>query len=160
MIYRIRQFINGINAKIYKEDKTFIEKYLDSNEQELFYKLRVSEQRHSLNVSYGCYKEMSDNTTLIKAALLHDIGKIDSNLSIINKSLVVVFMALSIKDSYLPTFLRQAINYKLNHGQLGYELLKNIVFDEKVLMLIKYHHYPEKYMTPEMQILVTHDNLN
>ncbi|QUH25778.1 HD domain-containing protein [Serpentinicella alkaliphila] len=160
MIYRIRQFINGINAKIYNEDKIFIEKYLNNKEQELFYKLRLSEQRHSLNVAYGCNKEMSANSTLIKAALLHDIGKISSNLSIINKSLVVISIALKIKDSYLPIFLRQALNYKLNHGHLGYELLKNLVSDEKMLMLIKHHHYPDDYMIPEMQVLIKYDDLN
>lgn len=160
MIYRIRQFINGINAKIYNEDRIFIENYLNDKEQELFYKLRLSEQRHSLNVAYGCHKEMPDNTTLIKAALLHDIGKIGSNLSIINKSLAVISIALKIEDSYLPTFLRQALHYKLNHGQLGYELLNHIVSNEKILMLIKHHHCPENFMIPEMKVLVTHDDLN
>jgi len=159
MLYRIRQFFHGINATISSDDTNFINSYLTNEEQDLFYKLRISEQRHCLNVANGCKKDIPNKTWFIKAALLHDIGKIGSNLTLINKSFVVIAMALNLKENNMPSFLREALYYKQNHAKLGYNLLKNIVTDERVLCIIKNHHTPKDCQMPEIRTLVYFDDL-
>ncbi|WDU82896.1 HD domain-containing protein [Caloramator sp. Dgby_cultured_2] len=94
MLYRVKQFLRAITAKLTEDDYRFINFYLNERERQLFYSLSKSEQYHSINVARcvletsikeGCY-----DIILIKAALLHDIGKIDSGLNPITKSIMVI----------------------------------------------------------------------
>lgn len=135
MIYRVKQFFQGLFATINEEDKTFINQYLNEKERDFFFKLRLSEQYHSLKVSYGCLKEDPSNVSLIRAGLLHDIGKLGSNLHLINKSLVVLVIKFKIDTKRLPLFLQKAIHYKKNHAELGYRLLLEGSKNEKGLWL-------------------------
>ncbi|MDR5658528.1 HD domain-containing protein [Serpentinicella sp. ANB-PHB4] len=158
MFYRIRQFLLGLTAKMTENDHIFIDKFLNSKEKELFYRLRSSEQKHSVNVAYGCFKELNNNT-LTRAALLHDIGKVKSNLTLVNKALVVLSMKFNINSKILPSFLRQALYFKAHHPEIGFEILNEFIEDEKMLSLVRYHHNPEKYKTLEMDVLIKYDNL-
>ncbi|SET16105.1 HDIG domain-containing protein [Natronincola peptidivorans] len=158
MLYRVKQFFQGLTAKIYDKDIAFIKEYLSPQEQELFFQLRKSEQRHSLNVAYGCYSEAPENTSLIKAALLHDIGKIGSNLTLINKSFVVIAKNLNLKENMTPAFLNKALYYKNHHGELGYEMLLKLGLEEKILLLVKNHHNTDFHTMEEMKILQYYDD--
>lgn len=100
MIQRVKQFYMAITCKITDEDKKFIEAYLNKNEQELFYRLSVSEQSHCVRVAkdiknyiYNKTNDLKYNLTkeeLIKVALLHDIGKTNCNLNVFEKSIMVL----------------------------------------------------------------------
>lgn len=158
MIYRVKQFIQGLLARITNKDKAFINRYLSEQEQEIFFSLRKSEQYHSLKVAYACYKCMPENKSLVRVALLHDIGKIGSNLNLINKSLVVMSIKFKIDYQKLPKFLQKAIDYKENHPQIGYQLLKAYPIADCELSLIKNHHNFFKNQTEEMKILQYYDN--
>ncbi|WP_026478752.1 HD domain-containing protein [Alkaliphilus transvaalensis] len=159
MLYRVKQFINGLTAKVTDKDLEFINQQLTPQEKNLFLKLRVSEQYHSLNVAYGCQSEAPTNNKLIKAALLHDVGKVDTNLTIINKSFVVLAKKLKIKKSLLPSFLQKSLEYQLTHPQRGYELLKPLKTEEDILYFVLNHHdYSIENL--EMKILQKYDNLN
>lgn len=159
MIYRIRQFFQGIFAKIDKKDMDLLNEYLSKEEKDLFLQLSISEQRHCLNVAYGCIFELPNNKLLVRAAILHDVGKIRSNLSLINKALIVIALGLNVNDKYLPNFLKQALHFKLNHPEIAYEILTEIITDNQLLMLVKNHHTPEKFQTQEMDLLIHFDNM-
>ena len=159
MIKRIKQFYRAISASITDKDILFINNYLNPKENELFFKLRVSEQYHSLQVAYGCHSSKPNNTTLIKAALLHDIGKLGSNLTTINKSLVVIVKRLGVEEKWLPVFLRKALNYQLQHPKHGYYLLKEIQCREEILQLVKNHHQ-EGYQEDDINLLRYYDEEN
>ncbi|WP_070000086.1 HD domain-containing protein [Cellulosilyticum sp. I15G10I2] len=158
MIYRIKQFFQGLAANINEQDKVFINNYLNEKEQRLFFQLRLSEQYHSLKVAYGCFKCLPQSRSLIRSALLHDIGKVGSNLNLINKSLVVLAKKLNIKHQLLPEFLQRAMYYKKEHPVIGYRLLLAYDLDPRELLLIKDHHHFKKEQTIEMQILQCYDN--
>ncbi|WP_129597853.1 HD domain-containing protein [Anaerophilus nitritogenes] len=159
MIYRIRQFIQGLLAKITKEDIKFIEKYLNKEEIELFKKLRVSEQYHSLYVAYGCKSKFADDITLIRAALLHDIGKIESNLTLINKSIVVICIKLHFKKDILPKFIQKSLYYKNHHPQIGYNILFNMNIEDDVLYLVKNHHNEYCISSKALETLKYYDDM-
>ena len=65
MIKRIRQFWRAIKAKLTVEDKVFIDKYLNDEEQKLFFAMRVYDQRHVLNVAYTAQKIIEQNQSLM-----------------------------------------------------------------------------------------------
>ncbi|MCC5909967.1 MAG: HD domain-containing protein [Clostridiaceae bacterium] len=159
MLYRIQQFYQGLSAKVTTEDIAFIREHLTPEEHQLFFQLRISEQRHSLNVAYGCRKEAPHNTVLIKAALLHDIGKVGSNLTLINKSFVVLIKKFQLKNHMLPSFLKEAIYFKNNHAEIGYTMLLPLNLDPKILFLVKNHHNNNTDNIEDMKILQKYDNI-
>ncbi|SDK07905.1 HD domain-containing protein [Natronincola ferrireducens] len=158
MFYRGKQFFQGLTAKIHERDLDFIEIYLSPEEKELFSQLRKSEQRHSLNVAYGCQEKVPHDRELIQAALLHDIGKIGSNLTLMNKSFVVLAQALKLPHQVLPSFLKKAMYFKNYHAELGYRLLNNLPLSEKVLFLVRNHHKKNDNSIKEMTILQCYDD--
>lgn len=158
MIYRVKQFFQGLFANISKEDRAFINKYLNQDEQVLFFKLRLNEQYHSLKVAYGCCGCEPNNRSLIRAALLHDVGKLGSNLNLINKSLVVLLTKFHLEEGKLPSFLKKAVYFKKHHPELGYKMLLSYEIDTHELELIRQHHEPHKETDQEMRILQYYDN--
>lgn len=158
MIYRVKQFFQGLSAHIKEGDRCFIAKYLNQEEQALFYQLRRNEQYHSLKVAYGCFGAKPKNRRLIRAALLHDIGKLGSNLNLINKSLVVLAEGVRLKSERLPKFLQRAMYYKKQHPDLGCRLLQPYKLDAYEYLLIKNHHLPSAEEPPGIRVLQYYDN--
>lgn len=143
-LYRIKQFYWSITSKIDLSDNKFIDKYLNTREKELFKKLSVYEQKHCVNVARDVVKACENsgirNELLIKAALLHDIGKIYKKLNPIEKSIIVILD--NIFKGKLKKFKSlKKIDVYYNHGDKGYNILKDIGgYDERLLYLVKNHH--------------------
>ena len=112
MIHRIKQFWSGITARIYEEDSLFVRTYLNKEEENLFWQMNISTQRHSLNVAYRALKNAEnyldvDTETLVKGALLHDVGKCQFG-SVWWKSFVVLMKKI------FPTFTQRIVYSKDN----------------------------------------------
>lgn len=140
-MYRIRQFIWALFAKFTKEDEEFVNAYLNEYEQQLFNKLKESEKVHSVKVAKEVIKRSVDedlyDIRLIKAALLHDIGKIDGGLNIINKSVITILNKVCpniLKKLYKIKFIR--VYYE--HPEIAVTYLED--YDEYMRFLIKNHH--------------------
>ncbi|MBD8047006.1 HD domain-containing protein, partial [Clostridium faecium] len=107
-IYRVKQFFKAITAKITEEDIEFFNRYLKPFEIELFNKLKVYDKKHCINVAKDIFEETKrislndyDTNTLIKAGLLHDIGKVYRSLNPIEKSIVVILNFITGFNIYL-----------------------------------------------------------
>lgn len=159
-LYRIKQFYWAVTSKINSEDITFINSYLDKNEKNIFNKLSSYEQKHSINVAKDVMQISKGNENLIKAALLHDIGKIYKRLNPIEKSLIVILNKISKgKLKKFSNFKKIDIYY--NHAEKGYNLLKSYKkYDEKFLYLIKNHHNDKITGNKELDILKKCDSMN
>lgn len=141
--YRIKQFFWSITAKISIEELSYVKKYLNTKEYELFLRLSVQDQKHSVKVAMDVEKECTrlniDGKELIKTALLHDIGKVYKKLNVIDKSMLVL------ADKFTSGRIRNITSSKkidvyYNHGNIGFEILKNYGLSERSLYLIKNHH--------------------
>ncbi len=161
--YRIKQFFWAINSKLNDEDIVFINKNLTKKELNLFYKLSRHEQKHCINVSYDvmevCKKENLNTKILVKASLLHDIGKIYKKITIMDKSIIVIADILS------KGYIKKLNNFKkiqvyYNHGEIGYKMLNRYNYDDKILYLIKNHHNYEIKDDRELNILKICDDRN
>lgn len=163
VMYRVKQFYLAVTSKIEEEDKKFIDLYLDKNELELFNKLPIYEQTHSLrtakSVKEECLKFNLDDNKLIKAALLHDIGKIQNNLNIMDKSIIVLLDKITKGKAKKLSSIKKIDTY-YNHGEKGYNTLKNYISDKKILKLVKEHHNASIVDDKELQILRECDNKN
>ncbi|MCY6485845.1 HDIG domain-containing protein [Clostridium aestuarii] len=157
LIYRIKQFYWALNSKINVQDKQFLKMYLSEEEINIFSKLAVDEQKHSIRTAKAVeniYLQHNINKKymLIKAALLHDIGKIDSELNYIYKALIVLL------DKCSRRKIKQFMNIKVvdcyyNHGEKGYFILKKHGYDERFLYLVKNHHNNDIIGDKELDIL-------
>jgi putative nucleotidyltransferase with HDIG domain len=154
MVYRVRQFIWAICAKLTEADYVFIDEYLNSRERALFMSLPKFEQAHSLNVARDVLEEAQKKNLydelLIKAALLHDIGKINKGLNIYIKSILVIM------DKLFPEFLKRftwnkQVNAYYNHPEMAMELLEGE--DGYIKYLIKNHHNYDVKEDEKLKIL-------
>ena len=183
MWQRIIQFWRAINAKIKFEDKVFIQKHLNEQEQDLFFAMRIYDQRHVLNVAYTAQKIIKtehildiDKTLLIKACLLHDIGRKAQDVCLFDKVINVLLAKFlpqkskqwsekaQILQSVFPRSFWQRRRFAMfvyyNHAQLGAKKLETIGLVE-IANIIKYHHSPfNDNMKKELQILCRADSLN
>ena len=172
MLYRLKQFLHALFPKISEDDLLFVDCILDPKEVELFKKLPVHEQQHSIAVGKDCMK-FNGSEELLKAALLHDIGKIESNLNIINKSVVVLLSPFRMHKKRMPRFIREAFYYKECHPFIGANLLKNVYIErnqegffsltpsqERIIELIEAHHHGNDSRDNELQLLKKSDANN
>lgn len=161
--YRVKQFYWSINSKIEEKDREFINKHLNKNELTLFYKLSKSEQKHSVKVAYDvekiCKQKSIDSRLLIKAALLHDIGKTIRKLNIIDKSVMVIIDNIT-NGSVRKLSNIEKVNVYYNHGKLGSDILKQYSYDNNFLYLIENHHNFKVKGNKELEILRNCDNKN
>lgn len=147
MIYRIKQFMWAISCSFKEIDYSYVSKFLNNEEIELFYKLKNSEKHHCIRVCTDCLniKENKtidiDENILGKLGLLHDIGKTQHKLSLVEKLVLVILHKITKgKLKKLDNFERVNIYY--NHGIKGREILEksNNEYSKKFLAAVEYHH--------------------
>ncbi len=76
MFYRVNQFAKALFAwPLTPDEISLVRDVLSQPEMDLFMRLSVSERKHSLGVYQNLVAEGERNPALLKAALLHDVGK-------------------------------------------------------------------------------------
>ncbi|GAA0182640.1 HD domain-containing protein [Clostridium sediminicola] len=164
MIYRIKQFIWALSAHITQSDEEFLKEYLNKNEINLFNKMSIMDKKHSINTARDvkkiCMNKQINSIMLIRVALLHDIGKSEYKLNVIEKSIVVILNKFS-KGKIKKYSNIKCIDIYYNHASIGYEMLKQFNYSELFLFLIKNHHNSDIISNKEeLQILQNCDNKN
>ncbi|MFA6942072.1 MAG: HDIG domain-containing metalloprotein [Clostridiaceae bacterium] len=139
MIKRIRQFLIYLFSSLSCQDIEYIDKKLDNNIKYVFLKLSKYEKKHSILVAQAVEKEFKNDPDLVVAALLHDIGKTKYHINITQKSLLVVLDHLT-KGKLKKITINKSINIFYNHGQIGYDILKNSGYNNRILFIVKNHH--------------------
>ncbi|HAR63029.1 MAG: hypothetical protein DKM50_01505 [Candidatus Margulisiibacteriota bacterium] len=173
MKHEIVQFYSAAKAKITADDEMFIRKHLSHQEQIIFYRQRIADQRHALDTAYKTEKEIEhsdwvNEKRILKTALLHDIGKAAVFMPLWVRPLVVI------SKKFMPSFLgylaekgskpeaRLAYRYFYTyvfHPEIGAKMLKEIGVEREVLTLISLHHEPPSPSEPkELPILRRADN--
>ncbi|AIY79111.1 HD domain-containing protein [Clostridium botulinum] len=145
MLYRVKQFMLGILSYFKNDNIDFINKYLNKKEKDLFMKLSKPDRLHSFKVCkeailMGKDYDTVDEFKIAKCALLHDIGKIEISLNIIEKGVVVIINKVT-KGNFLKYNKYSRMTKYYNHPAIGKRLLEGISFeDEEILYCIENHH--------------------
>ncbi|WP_304066769.1 HD domain-containing protein [Megamonas hypermegale] len=175
---RVIQFWRAINAHLSGSDFDFINIYLNKKEQNLFFAMRLYDQRHVLNVAYTARRLTQKDSAnineklLMKACLLHDVGRTAKDIFLFDKVFAVLL------DKYLPKTAHKLAKYNnsrnrsfwkkrrhalfiyYHHAAIGAEKLQKIKLYD-IAEIIKYHHAPPKYGDcRELIILRKADSLN
>jgi len=174
MINRIRQVFSALTASVTAADREFVEMNLSKQEQQLFWKMNLPDQRHALNVAYTALDmakcKQLNITVLTKCALLHDVGKVKGDVSTLDKIITVLAHKLAPhwakewgrrgRGSRL-TNLRHAFYTYFNHPDLSADLLRMIGVSPVIIDIVSKHHKaPEESDPPELVILKAADDLH
>lgn len=163
-LYRVKQFVWAIKSLSEDIDNKYVNKFLNKEERKLFNKLRKSDKQHCIRVSKDALslsKERKINSNRVaKAALLHDIGKGEYGLNIVQKSILVILHKVS--KGELKRFNNfKAVDTYYNHAEKGADLLKRFnVYDKEFLDTIRYHHDKNIRDSKLLDIIRESDNRN
>ena len=133
ILKRVRQFYRALTAEISFEDEKYLMTHLNQKEIDLFYKMGLIDQFHSLQVAYTIErliiedKQGINKEFLIRCALLHDIGKINVKTSVWDKVFAVLV------TTFLPRLAdelelkgNRSIYIYRNHAELGGQKLQQM----------------------------------
>jgi putative nucleotidyltransferase with HDIG domain len=173
MLQRVRQFIAAVTARIGAADRSFVAEYLSRQEERLFWRMNLPDQRHALNVAYTALtlsegKRGINRVVLLKSALLHDVGKVKGDISIVDKIITVL------ADTMVPAWgerwgrygkggrldnLRHAFYIYFHHPERSAAMLREIGVQAEIIAVIARHHKaPAEDDPPELMILRKADN--
>ncbi len=173
MIKRIVQFYHAVTAELTDDDIAFIDKYLSAAEYKLFNEMHTYDKCHAVNVAYSAVKIAGQYSRvnmdlLVRAALLHDIGRTSHDICIFDKVIFVLLNSISKnglryiarKDcSGFAGKRRSALYICLNHAAAGAaELYKIGAVD--AAKIVECHHDKLCDGSSELAILHRADELN
>ena len=69
------RFVGVVRARVDPAELTLLDEYFGPTERELFLSMRVADQRHSLDLCRRLQRDGHGEPDLLRAALLHDVGK-------------------------------------------------------------------------------------
>lgn len=148
--YRIRQFWHSITSKPGYQDLERIGEYLTTSQLQLFRKLSLGEQAHSIRVFIRLIQQNETDYDLLVAALLHDIGKTIYPLN--NWERVFIVLAEKLFPQYIAEWgcvdtedgswiknWRRPLVIAKYHPSWGAELAEETNVSQNVLNLIRFH---------------------
>ena len=137
---------------------------LQNTEQNLKYHPEGNVWNHVMQVidTAAKVKEFAnDKESLMMGALLHDVGKGEHNLNVIEKSIMVILNKMT--NGKIKKYDNiKSIDIYYNHGEKGAKLLQSInSYDDKFLDVIKYHHMNNSMNNNELlDIIKESDNIS
>ena len=149
------------------EDIHWVSSQLSQSEFTYWTKLPLADKSHSFQVAKQTQSLIGDREKVfIAAALLHDIGKLESGFGTFGRvfaTLVCLFFPLGKMEKWAQKnrgLRRRLIDYA-KHPELGAKLLKGIGSKEQTITWVLEHHSErEKWDTPKeiAEILSSSDN--
>ena len=123
-----------------RADDSFAKGWLSNVEYQLYEALDVRERDHACRVAKAVLAKTS-NSQLVRAALLHDIGKM-GKYGALERILVHLYTPSELPAEPNFTGLRGAWQRNKYHPEHGAALLRSVGGCERVAQLIERHHEP------------------
>ena len=159
--YRVWQFWQGFKRSLREGDQKVVNTILFPEEQHLFHKLPAADQNHSLRVFRSLQIQGEDDPDLLKAALLHDLGKTRYPLRRWERVFAVLAAGLfprrvQVWGDGKPTGLRRPLVIIKQHPQWGADLAQLAGSSPRTVWFIRNHEkdLPEGSPTDEELFLL------
>jgi len=153
-LYRTKQFLRSMTARVEPGDREQVEALLPALLSALFYRMDIRDQAHSLRVLRDLQGRGVQDLDLLRAALLHDVGKSRCPVSPFERVLVVVanraLPRLVIRLGQRPARgpLR-AFAAAAGHPTWGAALVEAAGGSERLAALVRFHQEPPGSIEPE-----------
>jgi len=148
ILYRFKQFWWGIRAKpLTTEQMTHIRTILSAEQFTLYQKYSINDQQHGYRVLQHLQQAGYKDPELLTAGLLHDVGKSKSDMTVIDRSIVVLGRILVKKQTEIwgqhpleqASWWQRPFVIREQHPAWGADMAQEIGCTPQVLRLI-YHH--------------------
>lgn len=135
--------------------RRWAESQLTDEERALFRRLRPADRRHAVAVARRVERRLGDETTrpVLAAALLHDIGKLDSHLGVYGRTVATLCgFAVRHDEETIREWTRtrgitRRIGLYLRHARLGGDVLELAGSEPVVVAWAREHHLPREEWT-------------
>lgn len=142
--YRLRQGFRQLFGHLTADDWGMVQSVLDDPILDLFRRLAPGDQVHACCVLRWLQRTGPASPALMQAALLHDIGKAGSGLTLVNRTVIVLLRAASssllVRWSQDSTVRwRQPYIAHARHASFGAQLADQAGCSARVVWLIRHH---------------------
>ncbi len=141
--YRVRQFTMALGANINRERVNALREYLDAPQLELFCSMSSLDQHHGWAVFRTLREARETESSLLRAALLHDVGKTIGPVRIWHRVIAVLAKALAPKHWEMMDVKSGTWRYPFyvhrHHTVLGAELAREAGCSPEAVWLIAHH---------------------
>jgi len=142
--YRFWQFWQSLKGSLGENEWQKVERILSPEELSLFKQLPIPDQNHSLRVLKTLEANDEGDLDLLKAALLHDLGKIKFPLRRWERVFAVLVMGI-FPERHLkwgmgdPSGIKRALVVSKQHPDWGADFAEEAGSDPMTVWLIRYH---------------------
>ena len=164
---RVKQFYRAITANLSADDNKYVLTHLTPQEQKLFFAMDVVDQYHAIHVAYTIEriaiadKQGVDHEFLIRCALLHDIGRVKGDMSILGKVFVVLITEFfpSLADKLERDGNHMIYIYR-HHAEIGAKKLQDMKLYKESKIIAGHHKPPTPEDPLELKLLRMADEKN
>lgn len=129
------------------EDEAWVAKRLGDGEHELWARMSGPDRRHAVGVAREVTATPEGHQPwVVAAALLHDVGKIDSQLSTIARVPATVAGRVA-RERILTDYGDGRLGRYLRHDAIGGDLLERVGADPRTIAWAREHHLPSDRWT-------------
>jgi putative nucleotidyltransferase with HDIG domain len=137
-----RFFAAAGSRRLTADERREVEAWLSGEDEEaVYWEQPTADQRHGLETARTIAASCPGRRDLVRAGLLHDIGKRHSKLGVIGRSFATFSGKLR-----LP--LRRSWRMYLDHGSLGADELMRLGSGELVVEFARHHHQTRPVAIP------------
>jgi hypothetical protein len=148
--YRLCQLWQALGKKPANNDLELVESVLTPSEISLFQRMDPSEQVHSIRVLRSLIDKGERQSDLLKAALLHDVGKSCFPLRLWERGLIVLAKAIfpqwvvrwgskPLLAGQPPSGWRRGFIISQQHAEWGAQMTEEVGMSPLAASLIRYH---------------------
>lgn len=154
LLHLVRRFFSVASAApLTQHERAWMDPFLDREDlRQLFDAQPVADQRHAFDGARAVAASFAGRADLVRAALLHDIGKRHARLGLIGRSLATVAAAMRIP-------VRGGMAAYTAHGSVGAQELASVGAEPLVVDFARYHHgkRPGSISKPDWDALIDVD---
>lgn len=144
--YRLRQLRESLRATLSPAQRAWVDSILTPAERVLFYRMPKFDQTHAAAVAVEL-RDAGEDGLLVRAALLHDVGKTvpPHGIPLLYRGGVVLLGALSpwaLRRLALPWGPLWPIYLHVHHPRLGAQALARAGSPDELVRLVRAHQEP------------------
>ncbi|NTW00330.1 MAG: hypothetical protein HGA19_03375 [Oscillochloris sp.] len=148
LTYRVRQFFAALRAEVSTKEHALVACTLTPSEQRLFEHMPTYDQRHCLDVYQTLVDEGHNDPLLLRAAIIHDCGKVDDNGKTMGLGWYILATLLKrVPGLYLAAAkgsrgLLRPLSIYATHAWRGAEMAAAAGSPPEMVTIIRHYHDP------------------